>query len=155
MNEVSWSILAYLHTCIRVQCHIPPYVLYFRFLDANWDAMSFLCTEVIWLLGLLLVYYIFDRLIRRPRITRFNDLYILVTGCDTGFGRTTAMRLDALGCHVFAGCLTETGELYMRKVCSHRLHTLRLDVSKPESVQQAYEFVQSKLPSGKGIRTQW
>lgn len=113
--------------------------------------MSFLCTEVIWLLGLLLIYYIFDRLIRRPRITRFNDLYILVTGCDTGFGRTTAMRLDALGCHVFAGCLTETGELYMRKVCSDRLHALRLDVSKPESVQQAYEFVQSKLPSGKGL----
>ena len=112
--------------------------------------MAFLCVEVLWLLGLFLVYKILDRLIRRPRISRIKDRYIFVTGCDTGFGRTTAMRLDALGCHVFAGCLTETGEVYLRKVCSDRLHAIRLDVSKPESVQQAYQFVQSKLPSGKG-----
>lgn len=113
--------------------------------------MSFLCVEVLWLLGIFLVYKILDRLIRRPRIGRYKDSYVFVTGCDTGFGRMTAIRLDALGSHVFAGCLTENGEVELRKVCSNRLHTVRLDVSKPESVHQAYQFVQSKLPSGKGL----
>lgn len=113
--------------------------------------MAFLCVEVLWLVSIFLVYKILDRLIRRPMLGRYDDRYIFITGCDTGFGRTTAMRLDALGCHVFAGCLTEGGEVYMRKVCSDRLHAVRLDVSSSESVQKAYQFVLSKLSPGKGL----
>jgi len=74
-----------------------------------------------------------------------------VTGCDTGFGNLLAKRLDSLGCHVFAGCLTETGETDLKKTCSSRLHTVSLDVSKPDSVRHAFEFVKNKLPPGKGL----
>ena len=35
---------------------------------------------------------------------------VVVSGCDTGFGRTLALKLDALGYKVFAGCITEKGK---------------------------------------------
>ena len=73
-----------------------------------------------------------------------------MTGCDTGFGNLIVKRLDGLGCHVFAGCLTDKAEAELKKCCSNNLETLALDVTKPESVRKAYEFVKAKLPSGKG-----
>ena len=84
-------------------------------------------------------------------IGRYNERYIFVTGCDTGFGHELAKRLDRLGCHVFAGCLTEKGETELNKICSDRLHTIPLDVSKHESVLKAYELVKSKIPEGRGM----
>jgi retinol dehydrogenase-16 len=74
-----------------------------------------------------------------------------VTGCDTGFGNLLAKRLDALGCHVFAGCLTEAGETDLKKSCSEKLLAISLDVTKPESVRKAFEIVKAKLPEGKGL----
>ena len=74
-----------------------------------------------------------------------------MTGCDTGFGHLAARRLDALGCHVFAGCLTEVGETELSKSCSSRMQPVSLDVSKPDSVRRAFEIVKAKLPPGKGM----
>ena len=81
----------------------------------------------------------------------YPSRYILVTGCDTGFGEKLARRLDSLGCHVFAGCLTEAGEVALHKVSSPRLLTLPLDVARPDSVRAALELVKDKLPPGKGL----
>ena len=91
-----------------------------------------------------------DYLIRIPRLGKYKDRYILITGCDTGFGHEAAKRFDALGCHVFAGCLTEAGETELRKVCSQNLLTISLDISKHESVLHAYEVVCRHIPKGKG-----
>ena len=110
------------------------------------ELSSFLCCSLI----LLILYKLLDRLIRIPYIGRYDERYIFVTGCDTGFGHELVKRLDRLGCHVFAGCLTEKGETELNKICSDRLHTIPLDVSKHESVLKAYELVKSKLPEGKG-----
>ena len=74
-----------------------------------------------------------------------------MTGCDTGFGNLAARRLDALGCHVFAGCLTEAGETDLSKSSSSRMQPVSLDVSKPDSVRRAFEIVKAKLSPGKGI----
>lgn len=98
---------------------------------------------------LFVIYRIINRLIRSPRVG-YSGKYVLITGCDTGFGHLSAKQLDKLGCNVFAGCLTEKGEDELRKVCSNRLQTVKLDVSKPESIRQAYQVVKSKLPPGKG-----
>ena len=64
-----------------------------------------------------------------------------------------AKRLDALGCHVFAGCLTEAGETELSKSCSSRMQPVSLDVSKPDSVRRAFDIVKAKLPPGKGTCT--
>lgn len=107
------------------------------------------CTGVLILLFIL--YKLFDWLIRLPKIGNYGDRYILVTGCDTGFGHLLAKRLDGLGCNVFAGCFTEKGETELKKACSDRLHAIPLDVSKPESIQKVLEYVKSKLPAERGL----
>ena len=99
----------------------------------------------------LILYKIVDYLIRIPRVGNYKDRYIFVTGCDTGFGNLIAKRLDQLGCHVFAGCLTEKGETELKKICSERLHAISLDVTRNESVRKALEYVKAKLPSGRGL----
>jgi len=100
---------------------------------------------------LVLIYKALDWLIRQLYVGQLSERYILVTGCDTGFGNLLAKRLDALGCHVFAGCLTEAGETDLKKTCSSKLQTLALDVSKHESVLKAFETVKTKLPRGIGL----
>ena len=87
-----------------------------------------------------------QRISKRP-----ESLYIQVTGCDTGFGNAAAKRLGEIGCHVIAGCLTEERETDLRKSSSEKLRTIQMDVSKRESVQKAFEFVTSTLPSESGM----
>ena len=96
------------------------------------------------------MYRLIDVWLRKYKLGDLESKYILVTDCDTGFGHDFAKRLDKLGCHVFAGCLTEKGEDELRKVSSDRLVTLPLDVADHESVIKAYQMVCSKLPHGKG-----
>jgi NAD(P)-dependent dehydrogenase (short-subunit alcohol dehydrogenase family) len=111
---------------------------------------GWLCGSVYLLLAYI-VYRVVDRLYRTPRVGDYSSRHILVTGCDSGFGQQIARRLDTLGCTVFAGCLTEAGETELRKTCSSRLHAVSLDVSKQDSVRQAYQYVLSKLPHGTGL----
>ena len=108
------------------------------------------CNLLCYSLVLLILYKLLDRLIRIPYIGRYDERYIFVTGCVTGFGHELVKRLDRLGCHVFAGCLTEKGETELNKICSNRVQTIPLDVTRHESVLKAYELVKSKLPEGKG-----
>jgi retinol dehydrogenase-16 len=100
---------------------------------------------------LVVLYKVFDWLLRRFYVGNYSQRYVFITGCDTGFGNLIVKRLDALGCRVFAGCLTEVGETDLKKSCSERLQVVSLDVSKPESVENAFNFVKSKLPQGKGL----
>ena len=109
-----------------------------------------LCSLAVYFLPFIILYKILDRLVRIPRLGNYKDRYILVTGCDTGFGNLIAKRLDQLGCHVFAGCYTEKGETELKKSCSERLHVISLDVSSKESVRKALEIVKAKLPQGRG-----
>jgi len=94
---------------------------------------------------LFIIYKIIDRLLRLPTIGRNVDRYVLITGCDMGFGHELTKRLDFRGCHVFAGCLTEKGETELKKVCSDRVVTLSMDVTKPESVRKAFDVISEKL----------
>ena len=99
-----------------------------------------------------LTYKLFDRLSRIPYIGRSSERYILITGCDSGFGNAAAKRLDSMGCHVFAGCLTEKGEMELKKTRSDRLLPISLDVTKPDSVKNAFSVVKNRLEKdGKGL----
>ena len=102
-------------------------------------------------IGLVVCLVICDILVRIPRVRHLGDRYIMITGCDSGFGNKFAKRLDRLGCHVFAGCLTEAAETELRKECSHKLKTFTLDVTSEKSVRKGLEFVKENLPQGRGI----
>ncbi len=74
-----------------------------------------------------------------------KDRYILITGCDTGFGNVLARNLDKKGCHVFATCLTSKGAESLEQECSTRLHAMIMDVCDSESIKAAFDVVDKVL----------
>lgn len=72
----------------------------------------------------------------------------LITGCDSGFGKMTAISLSKLGHTVFAGCLTEKGRDDLLEYQNPCIHPLILDVTREDHVQAAFEFTNSKCPDG-------
>lgn len=77
-------------------------------------------------------------------ITGIREKYVLVTGCDSGFGNLAARQLDRRGFHVIAACLTEPGASRLRAAASPRLKTLLLNVTDSASIKSALERVRSE-----------
>ncbi|XP_075408938.1 retinol dehydrogenase 5 [Tenrec ecaudatus] len=74
-----------------------------------------------------------------------SDAFIFITGCDSGFGRLLALRLDQQGFRVLASCLTPSGAEDLQRVASSRLHTVLLDITDPQSVQGAAKWVKTQV----------
>lgn len=107
-----------------------------------------------WLLLLLfsvVVYYVVVWLLRKRTIGQIADRYVFITGCDSGFGRQLALRLDRLGFRVLAACLTEKGQSELREEASSRLVPLFLDVTNEAGLVEARSIVERCLPPGKGL----
>ncbi|XP_057697515.1 11-beta-hydroxysteroid dehydrogenase type 2 isoform X2 [Corythoichthys intestinalis] len=84
---------------------------------------------------------------RAPRLLPVGDKVVVITGCDSGFGKATARHLDSLGFRVFATVLDADGEgaLELRRTCSERLALLQLDITQPEQVRRALAQVGAQL----------
>ena len=67
-----------------------------------------------------------------------------------GFGHHLAVKLESLGCVVYAGCLLPDGDgaRKLREINNKRLHVLHLDVTDDRHVSDAVKYVQ-KHSSGK------
>lgn len=76
-----------------------------------------------------------------------SDSVCLLAGCDSGFGKVTAKRLDELGFEVFATVLDLSGEgaRELRRTCSPCLTLLQVDITQPQQVHQALLDTQAKL----------
>ncbi|KAB0360800.1 hypothetical protein FD754_004956 [Muntiacus muntjak] len=81
----------------------------------------------------------------RQVVSHLRDKFVFITGCDSGFGNLLARQLDLRGLRVLAGCLTEQGAEQLRSQTSGRLQTVILDVTKPESVAAAAEWVKERV----------
>ncbi|XP_074989962.1 retinol dehydrogenase 16-like [Calonectris borealis] len=77
----------------------------------------------------------------RQMVPRLSEKYVLITGCDSGFGNLLARQLDARGLRVLAACLTETGAARLRAAASPRLQTVLLDVTSSRSIAAATAWV--------------
>lgn len=66
---------------------------------------------------------------------------VVITGTSTGLGRVTALLLDKQGYHVFAGVRTEKDAESLKQAASGDLTPIIIDVTKPEQIQSALEFV--------------
>lgn len=73
---------------------------------------------------------------------------VLITGCDTGFGEMTSLRLDSQGVRVFAACLTQEGADRLKARASDRLVAFVMDVTKDEDVKAAAQRIAA---SGVGL----
>lgn len=74
-----------------------------------------------------------------------SEAFVFITGCDSGFGRLLALRLDQRGFQVLASCLTPSGAEDLQRVASSRLHTTLLDVTDPQSIQRAAKWVEARV----------
>lgn len=105
---------------------------------------------VVVLVAAVLGFWTIKRLYIDKFVGHFHKKYVLVTGCDSGFGRETALRLDSLGFNVFATCLTSEGQTQLTARCSKRLATLHLDVTNSQEIKEAFKFVAQHLPENAG-----
>uniref|UniRef100_A0A3B4Y2F8 Uncharacterized protein n=1 Tax=Seriola lalandi dorsalis TaxID=1841481 RepID=A0A3B4Y2F8_SERLL len=76
-----------------------------------------------------------------------NTSVCVSAGCDSGFGKAAAKRLDALGLEVFATVLDLSGDgaKELQRTCSPRLTLLQVDITQPQQVQQALLDTKAKL----------
>jgi NAD(P)-dependent dehydrogenase (short-subunit alcohol dehydrogenase family) len=71
-----------------------------------------------------------------------------ISGCSTGIGRATALRLDAAGWRVYAGVRKERDAEALAAEASDRLVPLILDVADGTSIELAAERVEAETPDG-------
>lgn len=79
-----------------------------------------------------------------------NGRYVLITGCDSGIGRETAIHLDKMGVCVLATCLTKDGEQNLRSVTSDKLKTFQLDVTNSQQIEEVFCKVKEFLDGESG-----
>ncbi|KAJ3207258.1 hypothetical protein HDU67_007586 [Dinochytrium kinnereticum] len=81
---------------------------------------------------------------------------IVITGCDSGFGRETTLKLlERPDLHVISGCYTERGRESLQDeqasdlgMYKGRLTTVLLDVTKEESISTFTKVVEEIVPEG-------
>lgn len=99
----------------------------------------------------LLVFWVFLKsFLPKPKIKDFHKKYVLITGCDTGFGRRVAILLDKLGFNVIATCLTNKGKETIEEVCSSRLISAVMDVSDSKQINDVFDKVKKIIPREEG-----
>ncbi|XP_068722409.1 retinol dehydrogenase 7-like isoform X2 [Montipora capricornis] len=100
------------------------------------------------IISALLSIYLVTCLLPRGKID-IKGKYVLITGCDTGFGRATAIKLDKMGACVLATCLTKEGEHSLKSEASDELKTFQLDVTNSKQIKDVYEEIKKDVsPAG-------
>ena len=96
------------------------------------------------------MYYILSTTSSKISNRLLQHQYVLVTGCDTGFGRAIVEKLDRIGVHVFAGCLTHSAVEELKSQSS-RIIPFVMDVTKTADIEKAVTLVKKELPEGRGL----
>ncbi|CAF1593398.1 unnamed protein product [Rotaria sp. Silwood1] len=99
------------------------------------------------LIGFIIIPYIFYRLYQHffptPNINS-NGKYVLISGCDSGFGHGLAIELDKQGFNVLAGVYLPDNVTVLREKLSSKATVFRLDITKQEDIDSAFELVNKK-----------
>ena len=97
-----------------------------------------------------LVLLLTMKFLEKRKVQDLHTKYVFITGCDSGFGRETAIRLDKMGVHVFAACLTKQGAQDLESMTSDKLKTFQMDVTDSQQIKDVFEQVKNLLPAGQG-----
>ena len=98
----------------------------------------------------LIVFWLSLKFLVKGKVQNLHTKYVFITGCDSGFGRETAIRLDKMGIHVLATCLTKQGAQDLKSMASDNLKTFQMDVTDSRQIKDVFEQVKNFLPSGQG-----
>ena len=96
---------------------------------------------------LVVLTIILFRFYSKKQMKDLANKYVLITGCDSGFGHETAVRLHKMGVNVLATCLTKEGEQSLKSVTSESLRTFQLDVTNSQQIKDVFAQVKSIVPS--------
>ena len=88
------------------------------------------------------LYFLINFLVDRSISTKSRK-NVLVTGCDSGFGLSTALHLNESNCKVFAGCLTRDGVDRLQNDPSFQGIAFIMDVTKDEDVERARDIIKN------------
>ncbi len=75
-----------------------------------------------------------------PKRHPTRELAVVITGCDTGFGRDVALRAAEAGYTVFAGCLKEESVTELNQL-SNNIKSFTMNVTNDEHVEKAVQMV--------------
>ena len=99
------------------------------------------------IVGLIVILYVSYRLYEKyfpaPNIDPHGK-YVLISGCDSGFGRQLAIELDDQGFNVFAGLYNFTEKDSLVQRLSSRATVFSLDITRQEDIDAAYDLVKQK-----------
>lgn len=99
--------------------------------------------------ALIVVFLTLKWMLSRLRIKQKNsELYVLITGCDTGFGLLAAKSFAERGINVFAAYLKEFDP---NTELNQRLIPIKLDVTKEDDIKNAIKTISNRLPPNYGI----
>ena len=98
-------------------------------------------------IGIILIIYVSYRLYQHlfpPPNINPNGKYVLISGCDTGFGHALAVELDKQGFHVLAGVYNPDNEEQLTSQLSSQATVFCLDITQQDEIDAAYEMVKEK-----------
>ena len=98
----------------------------------------------------LIVLWLTLKFLVKRKVQNLHTKYVFITGCGSGFGRETAIRLDKMGVHVLAACLTKQGAQDLKSMTSAKLKTFQMDVTDSQQIEDVFKQVKNVLPSGQG-----
>ena len=102
---------------------------------------------ILLIVSLILIYYVsyefYQRYFPLPTIEPYGK-YVLISGCDSGFGHRLAIELDQQGFNVLAGVYLQENITSLKSKLSSKATVFRLDIAKQEEIDTAYDLVKEK-----------
>jgi NAD(P)-dependent dehydrogenase (short-subunit alcohol dehydrogenase family) len=105
--------------------------------------MTTLFVVISLVLIIYVIYRLYQHLFPSPSIDPHNK-YVLISGCDTGFGHTLAIELDKQGFHVLAGVYNRDNQVSLTNRLSPRATVFCLDITRQEDIDRVCNIVQNK-----------
>lgn len=123
----------------------------------NWALGLTIFEAILWLGMLFVVFLVGRHFLERLQIDNLSERAVLITGCDTGFGRGLALKCLEHGMPVFAGCLTQQGIESLRAEArkyignGRSLDAFLMDVTSDESVGKVAKILEEKCEKFGGL----
>jgi NAD(P)-dependent dehydrogenase (short-subunit alcohol dehydrogenase family) len=102
-----------------------------------------MCIIVSCILFVYISYRFYQYIYPSPNIDPHGK-YVLISGCDTGFGHGLAIELDKQGFNVLAGVYNPVNVQVLSSLLSSRATVFPLDVTSQESIDAAFTLVNEK-----------